>query len=66
MIKAREYYSDVYTEDDDKNIIKCEHCNCEFESGDMLLKIPNRDDYNEDEITEHCPKCKSVLTNMIQ
>lgn len=61
MVKAREYFSDVYTEDDDKDMFKCEHCNCEFKSGDLLLGIPDKEDYDEDEMAEHCPVCKKEL-----
>ena len=60
MIKAREYYSDVFIEEDDKQLIRCNWCEKEFKIGDLLLKINSDDnDYNEEDITEHCPYCET-------
>jgi len=59
FVKARDYYSDVYFEEDDKVIIKCEHCGKDFISGDLLLKIPDDEEYTDDDLTEHCPYCKT-------
>lgn len=61
MIKAREYYSDVYWEEDDDVYFSCEYCGYNFQSGDLLLKIPNKLDYDEEEVSEHCPMCKKRI-----
>lgn len=61
MIKAREYYSDVYWEEDDEVYFLCEHCGHNFQSGDLLLKVPDKIDYDEKEILEHCPMCKKRI-----
>jgi hypothetical protein len=60
MIKLREFYSDVYTKDDDKAILRCKSCNSEFPPGDILLCVPD-EMYDEDEITEHCPVCSGKI-----
>jgi len=59
FVKDRDYYSDVYFPEDDDVVIKCDKCNKEFISGDMLLKIPENEEYTDDDLTEHCPYCKS-------
>jgi len=58
FVKARDYFSDVYLPEDDKVIIKCDYCNKDFISGDMLFKIPDEEEYTDDDVTEHCPYCR--------
>jgi uncharacterized OB-fold protein len=58
MIKAKEYYSNVYSEKDNKEV-KCNSCGRVYMAGDMLLNIPNDEEYDEKDITEYCPNCHS-------
>jgi len=60
MIKMKEYYSDVYTGSDD-HFITCHKCNNEFLTGEILLNIPDDEDYTEDDIIECCPFCKEQI-----
>ncbi len=61
MIKLREYYSDVYDEEDENKKCQCNNCHNVFKAGDMLLEIPDKEVYDADEITEHCPFCMNIL-----
>lgn len=58
MIKAKEYYSDVFVEEDDLEMIQCNWCEEQFKSGDLLLDVSYEDKNGNVDITEYCPKCK--------
>ncbi len=62
MIKSREYYSDVQTEDDDKNIFKCEHCNCEPEESNKINELTKNNINNKTILSEESAK---TLSNFI-
>ena len=59
MVKAKEYYGDVFEKGDNTTIVECRSCNKTFPIGDMLLDIPDEAEYDEDDIVERCPYCKS-------
>ena len=60
MIKMKDYYSDVYVRSED-HYITCSKCNNRFLTGDILLDIPDNEDYTEDDIIECCPYCKEKI-----
>jgi hypothetical protein len=36
----------------------CSHCKGTYKLVDILLEIPENEDYETDDIVEHCPLCK--------
>jgi hypothetical protein len=60
MITIKEYYSDTISSGDMKKKTTCKHCNGTYRTVDTLLEIPEDDDYNSDDIIEHCPLCNHL------
>jgi hypothetical protein len=60
MIKIKEYYSDVYNEEEDYEV-SCPHCNRVFLTGEVFLYIPEDSDCPEEETQERCPHCGDLL-----
>ena len=61
MITIEMYYSDVVFPEDLEEKTTCKYCKGIFRTVDTLLEIPENDDYDEDDIIEHCPLCNHMI-----
>ena len=60
MITIKEYYSDTTSEKDKQIEITCSYCKGIYKLVDTLLEIPKNEDYDADDIIEHCPLCNHI------